>query len=340
MTANIPHSNRPPLSRALISVVLPVYNEAGALAEIVLGITKVLESVARFEIIFVNDGSRDDSPNILDSLAQHHPEVRVIHFSRNFGQQAAVQDGLCHARGDAVVLMDSDLQDAPEAIHEFLARWQDGYDVVYATRKSRQESWWKKSLFAGFHHFLSRISETSIPPHAGLFGLMDRRVVSEIVALGEHDRYLPGLRSWVGFHQTGVAIDRKSRYDDQPRVSLVGLWRLAKTAIFSFSSFPLKVFSFIGIGAMVVFFALGGFSLYCKLFTDLAIPGWTTHVVTASFFGAINALGISMLGEYVIRIYDQVRRRPLFVVARTTNLGKGEKPMADVFTAILSEQNA
>ncbi len=316
-----PHQVRPTLDEALISIVLPVYNEAGALAELTGRISESLRPLARFEIIFVNDGSRDDSPHILDSLAQHHAEVRVIHLSRNFGQQAAVQAGLCHARGDAVVLMDSDLQDAPETIHHFIERWQDGFDVVYAVRKSRQESWWKRILFAGFHRFLAGIADTSIPPHAGLFGLMDRRVVSEIIALGEHDRYLPGLRSWVGFRQTGVEIDRQARYDDQPRVSLRGLWQLAKTAIFSFSSFPLRVFSFIGFAAMFVFFLIGGFSLYCKLFTSLAIPGWTTHVLTASFFGAINALGISMLGEYVIRIYDQVRRRPLFVVARTMNVG-------------------
>ncbi|HZZ71907.1 MAG TPA: glycosyltransferase family 2 protein [Pirellulales bacterium] len=319
MAKNLFIHPRPLLDRALLSVVLPVFNEAGVVASLTESLIAVLAPLMRFEILFVNDGSHDDSPAILDALASQHAEVRVIHFARNFGQQAAVQAGLAHARGDAVVVMDSDQQDSPAAIRQFVALWQEGYDVVYALRKSRQEAWWKRCLFAGFHRFLHAIADTQIPARAGLFSLMDRRVVSEVMALGEHDRYLPGLRSWVGFRQTGVEIDRGVRYDDHPRISLRGLWRLAKTAIFSFSSFPLQVFSWIGYLAMAVFMLLGGFSLACKIFTACTIPGWTSYVLIASFFGALNALGISMLGEYVIRIYDQVRRRPLYVVDRAVN---------------------
>ncbi len=312
---------RPTLADALVSVVLPVYNEAGVLSELLAAVTDALAtSGAAYEVIFVDDGSTDESPAILDRLAGENPRVRVIHFSRNFGHQAAVQAGLAHAGGDAVILMDSDLQDSPEAIGRFLAEWQAGYDVVYAIRTDRKEIAPKRFLFAAFHRFLAWIASTPIPVDAGNFGLIDGRVVREIVALGERDRYLPGLRAWVGFRQKGIEVPRGARYDQRPRVSLGGLWRLAKTAIYSFSSFPLRVFHLIGCTAAGVFVLLGAYALFCKLFTNLAIPGWTSYILTGSFFGALNALGISILGEYVIRIYDQVRNRPLYVVDRTVNV--------------------
>ena len=308
---------RPPLPDSLISIVLPVYNEAAVLETLYEQLT---ESIARCgtnaEIIFVNDGSSDASPQILDRLAARHHEIRVIHFSRNFGHQAAVQAGLAHAGGDAAVLMDSDLQDAPDAIQRLLAKWQEGYDVVYAIRVNRKEQWLKRCLFTTFHRLLASVATTRIPADAGNFGLIDARVVKRIVELTERDRYLPGLRSWVGFRQTGVEVERNARYDDRPRVSLRGLWRLAKTAIFSFSTLPLSIFYTIGYAALGLFLALTVACLYVRVFTDLAIPGWTSYILSASFFGALNALGISMLGEYVIRIYDQVRGRPLYIIDR------------------------
>ncbi len=311
---------RYPLDRVTVSAVLPVYNEADVLEELFARVNSAIESVgARAQIIFVNDGSSDRSGQILDALAAGHDQVHVLHLSRNFGHQAAVQAGLAHATGDVVLLMDSDMQDAPEALSRFINEWQAGYDVVYAVRRDRKERLWKRCLFAGFHRLLAAISSTTIPIDAGNFSLIDARVVREIVALGERDRYLPGLRSWVGFKQTGIEVRRLARYDGKPRVSLRGLWRLAKTAIFSFSSFPLTLFYAIGYLSLAVFLSLSGYSIYCKLLTDLAIPGWTSNVLVASFFGAVNSLGISILGEYVIRIYDQVRARPLFVVGRKVN---------------------
>ena len=305
----------------LISVVLPVYNEAKVLATLLERVTESLAACdVRYEILFVDDGSSDASPQILDELAAAHAGVRVVHFVRNFGHQAAVQAGLVHARGDAVVLMDSDLQDAPEAIPQFVGKWREGYDVVYALRTQRKENLLKRFLFAAFHRLMAAIASIHIPADAGIFGLVDRRAARAIVALGERDRYFPGLRSWVGFRQIGVEVERNARYDERPRVSLFGLVRLAKTAIFSFSSFPLTIFYAIGGGAAAVFVLLGSYSLFCKLFTDLAIPGWTSHILTGSFFGALNALGICILGEYVVRIYDQVRARPLYLVDRTMNV--------------------
>jgi polyisoprenyl-phosphate glycosyltransferase len=324
----------------VISAVLPVYNEAGVLPQIFRRVRQAIKSTgAQQEIIFVNDGSSDGSTALLDRLAEDNPQVRVLHLSRNFGHQAAVQAGLAHARGDVVLLMDSDMQDAPEALGRFLMQWQAGYDVVYAVRSHRQERLWKRCLFAAFHRTLSAIANTPIPVDAGNFSLMDARVVREIVRLGECDRYLPGLRSWVGFKQKGIEIRRLARYDGRPRVSLGGLWRLAKTAVFSFSTFPLAIFSLIGYSALALFAALSCYSLFCRLFTGLAVPGWTSHVLIGSFFGAVNALGISMLGEYVARIYDQVRGRPTYLVDRAVNLQSSAEPAATM-VRVAEEQDA
>ena len=314
-------SNGPRPQRPLLSVVLPVYNEAEVLPVLRKQIADVMALMGLdYEILFVNDGSPDNSSQVLDRLAAEDCRVRVIHLSRNFGQQAAVQAGMAHARGDAVVLMDSDLQDAPEAIPRFVHQWRAGYDVVYAIRTRRKENWLKKLLFAAFHRLMAGVATVPIPIDAGNFGLVDRRVARQIVALGESDRYFPGLRCWVGFRQQGVQVERNARYDSRPRVSLYGLARLAKTAIFSFSSFPLTIFYVIGVLAAVLFVGLSGFSLYCRLFTHYAIPGWTSHILAGSFFGALNALGICILGEYVIRIYDQVRARPPYLIDRTVNM--------------------
>jgi glycosyltransferase involved in cell wall biosynthesis len=314
-------ATRPARTDTLVSVVLPVFNEVKALRTLLARVQQSLDKLElRREVIFVNDGSTDGSARVLDQMAARFPEVRVIHLSRNFGHQSAVQAGLRHASGNAVVLMDSDLQDAPEAIGRLIDAWQKGFDVVYALREKRKEQAWKRLLFAAFHRTLAAVSTTPIPADAGNFSLIDARVVREIVALSERDRYLPGLRSWVGFRQTGVVVERLARYDNHPRVSLRGLWRLAKTAIFSFSSLPLTIFYLIGYSALAIFLGLSGYALYCRIFTDLAIPGWTSYILSASFFGALNALGISMLGEYVLRIYDQVRGRPLYLIDRTVNV--------------------
>jgi dolichol-phosphate mannosyltransferase len=304
----------------LLSVVLPLFNEAGVLDRLYREVRAALtECNCRAELVFVNDGSTDESAAALDELAARDPQVHVLHLSRNFGHQAAVQAGLRRARGDAVVVMDADLQDDPRAIPAFVHQWRAGYDVVYAVRTQRKESVGKRALFYAFYRLLNLVSSTPLPNDAGNFGLVDRRVVDSIVNLPEYDRFYPGLRRWVGFRQIGIPVERGRRHDSQPRVSLWGLVRLAKTAVFSFSSAPLWVFY--GVSAMSLFVCgtFSAFTLYHKFVSGKAIPGWTSMIIVASLFGALNALGISVLGEYVVRIYDQVRARPRFIVARYVN---------------------
>jgi dolichol-phosphate mannosyltransferase len=308
-------------SYPLISVVVPVYNEAEVLCELRQRIAGSLaERPCRHEVIFVNDGSCDGSDRILDELAAADPAVCVVHLARNFGQQAAVQAGLLHARGDAVLVMDADLQDDPASLPAFLDEWHKGHDIVYALRKGRKENFVKRFLFTTFYRVLNRIASTPIPRDAGNFCLMDRRVADHVAHLPDYDRYFPGLRSWVGFRQKGIEVERAARYDDHPRVSMMDLFRLAKTAVFSFSRVPLSLFYALSAVAFTLCLGLSVFALVHRFATGRAIPGWTSLLITSSFFGSLNTLGIAVLGEYVMRIYDQVRNRPLFLVARTVNL--------------------
>ncbi len=329
------NSQRQRNSIPLISIVLPVFNESDGLKMLYEALALSIAACdANFEMVFVNDGSTDSSSQLLDDLAAFDPRVKVVHFSRNFGHQPAVHAGLIHAQGDAVVLMDSDLQDDPGALAKFIERWRQGYDVVYATRTQRKEKSWKRLLFFSFYRVLNLVSQTRMPMDAGNFGLIDRAVARQIVNMCERDRYFPGLRQWVGFRQTGVPVERGKRYDDQPRVSTLQLFQLAKTAIFSFSRVPLSMFYALALVSIAVCFSCTGFTLYHKWVTGLAVPGWASMTIVASLFGALNSLGIAVLGEYVIRIYDQVRARPPFIIHSKVNFPDSNN--RDLETEILS----
>lgn len=317
-------SVRPTASETLISVVLPVYNESAVLRRLLEAVAASLDRTGcRHEIVFVNDGSSDGSEQILDELAYNDPRVKVLHCSRNFGHAAAVHAGISHATGDAVIVMDSDMQDDPNSLGEFVKHWRAGYDVVYAVRRKRKETLIKRGLFSAFYRLLKLVSELPIPTDAGNFGLIDRRVANVIAALPESDRYFPGLRCWVGFQQLGIPVERGPRHDDQPRVSFAGLVRLAKAAIFSFSSAPLTLFYAIAVASLLVC-GFGSAVALVKTWTGNPVPVWNGTLIIASFFGAMNALGISVLGEYVLRIYAQVRGRPPYLIARTRNFTRSQ----------------
>lgn len=305
---------------ALLSVVAPVFNEAANAApftEEVLNALAALALPCPHELVLVDDGSWDGTSEALDALAVAHPGViRVLHLARNFGHAAAVSAGLDHARGQVIILMDSDRQDDPAAFGPFLEQWTEGNDVVYARRVLREESAPKRALFWLFYRAFAWTANVRIPLDAGNFALLDRRVVKQIQALPERNRYLPGLRAWVGFRQTGVPVARRARYDQRTRVGLRGLWTLAMNALFSFSYVPLFMFRIAGVLSLGLSAAVILFALYHKLFTGLAVLAWASQLVTTSFLGGINLLGIGLLGEYIARIYDEVKGRPVYIVDR------------------------
>lgn len=304
----------------VVSVVLPAYNEVAILRTLTERLVEVLcSSGYRFEIIFVNDGSEDGTAELLDAMASGDVRIKVVHLSRNFGHQSALLAGLQLAVGDAVIVMDSDMQDEPSAIPRLLAQWEAGYDVVYAIRSSREENVVKRAMFRAFYRVLRLVSQTPIPVDAGNFGLIDRRVAMYVASMPERGRFFAGLRRWVGFKQSGINVARNSRHDRNPRVSFWGLVSLAKTAIFSFSNLPLLAFYGIAVASSCLCFGLSLFVLYHKLVSELAIPGWASGMIAASFFGTLNALGVAVLGEYVVAIYEQVRARPQFIVERSVN---------------------
>jgi len=314
-------------AQPLLSVIAPVYNEADIVeqfADELLRTLNGLNASVRHEILFVNDGSTDASGEKLEELCASYPaKIKVIHLARNFGHDAAVCAGLDVATGDAVILMDSDLQDDPVGIGKFLEKWFEGYDVVYAVRSSRQEPALLRGIFRLFYRILGLLANIPIPADAGNYALMDRRVVDSLVACKERNRYLPGLRSWVGFRQIGVPVPRRARYDKRSRVGLRGLWRLAMNAIFSFSYVPILLFRIVGLLSLAISLGLILLVLYHKFFTGLAVVAWASQLVAIAFFGGINLLGISVLGEYVARIYDEVRGRPIYIIDRMTDRTSG-----------------
>ncbi|MCA9192467.1 MAG: glycosyltransferase family 2 protein [Planctomycetales bacterium] len=332
--------SRPDLDKTRLAVVLPILNEAAILPSLVSKVVSALQSLdCQWKIVFVNDGSTDASRQIVDDLCEHDSRFVGIHFSRNFGHQAAILAGLDHCKADAVILMDSDGQDDPLAIPQFFYAWQSGYDVVYATRASRQEGRLMRGAFKAFYWLLSKLATHSIPREAGNFGIVDFRVVEHIRNMPERDRYFPGLRAWVGFRQTSIAVPRLRRHDRFARVGIWGLVALAKNAVFGFSRVPLNAFYWIASLAGIASLACTGFALYHKLFTGLAIPGWASITSVVSFFGAMNALGIAILGEYIARIYDQVRGRPPYVVADVVSQNV-RQTNSNEFAQILADLNA
>jgi dolichol-phosphate mannosyltransferase len=304
-----------------LDAVVPIYNEADILPELDARLRRVLsDSGFDWRVIYVDDGSVDGSVQQLASLAAEHDRVSVVHLSRNFGQQLAIAAGLSMADADAVVLLDGDLQDPPEVIPELIEKWREGFDVVYAVKRKRKESWPKRMMFAAFYRILRAVSSLEIPADAGNFSLMDRSVVEMINRMPERSRYVSGLRAYVGGRQTGVEFERAERYAGDPRQSPRRLVRMALDAFFAFSDLPLKLATMLGFVVSAIAFLVMLNVLYKRLVTGEAIIGWASTMTSILFIGGIQLLSVGIIGEYIGRIYNETKARPAWVVARYRNL--------------------
>ncbi len=300
----------------LVSVVVPVYCEEGVLTRTYRELTAVLEGLAgyRYELIFVNDGSTDGSLAVLRRLATGDARVKVMSFSRNFGHQIAITAGIDKACGDAVVVIDADLQDPPAVIPEMLRLWEQGNAVVYGRRTMRAgETWFKKASASWFYALLDRLSEVRIPRETGDFRLLDRRVAAEMRRLREHHRFMRGLVSWVGFRQVPVEYVRAPRVEGETKYSLRGMTYLALDGIVSFSSRPLRLATNLGFVCILVAGLTVVYGLARYAAGDV-VRGWTSTIVIVLFLGGIQLFTIGIIGEYLSRIYDEIKGRPLYVV--------------------------
>ena len=310
------------VSAPTLSIVIPIYNEAGLLEELWDRLRVALDPLGlHWEVIFIDDGSRDETWSVLERLARADSRIRALGLSRNFGHQIAISAGLEWARGDAVVIMDGDLQDPPELIPEFVRRWQEGYEVVYAVRARREASALKRLAYRAFYRLLARMAEVDIPLDAGDFGLMDRRVVEVLRRMPERNRFVRGLRSWAGFRQIGLPYARPARARGRSKYSWRRLFRLALDGLVAFSTVPLRLATWMGFFVSGVSFV--GIVLYLyRYFTTPRVPGFTSLIIALLFLGGIQLITIGIIGEYIGRIYDEVKQRPLYVVARTLNLDR------------------
>ena len=314
--------------------MIPIYNEQENLEELYRRLKEVCESLANvsWQVIYVNDGSYDGSMEIIMEQCKRDSRFAIIDLSRNFGHQSAIAAGLAHADGDAVIFMDGDLQDPPELIPELLETWGDGAQVVQARRRSRQERGLRRIGFTVFHNIFGWISDFPIPPHTGIFGLLDRQAVQELNLLTEKNRFFPGLRSWVGFKQGVVYYDRKDRAAGKPKQSFRRLIRYGLDAIFSFSYKPLRIMTAIGIFISLVGFLLASFFIIKRLAgIEIAQTGFTTLVTLVLFLGGVQLIAVGLLGEYLARIYDEVKKRPLYIVKKRYGIHKTGEENNDIF---------
>lgn len=298
-----------------VSVVVPLFDEDQTLLELYRRLTASLAGLeVTYELIFVNDGSTDTTGELIGTLHGLDQRVVGLHLSRNFGHQAAISAGIDHARGRAVIVMDGDLQDPPEVLGEFLARWQEGYEVVYAVRTRRKEGWWKRAGYFCFYRLLSAISDLEIPLDSGDFCLMDRKVADVLKHLPERNRFIRGLRTFVGFRQVGVCYERAVRSAGQPKYTFRKLVGLALDGLIGFSSYPLRLVTYLGFASAALAIALTVWVLADCLSAQTAPPGWASTIVVVLFMSAIQLLSLGILGEYVRRIFIECKGRPTYVV--------------------------
>ncbi len=310
------------MSRPVFSVVVPVYNERESLPELYRRVRAVMTSLGEpWELVLVDDGSTDGSTDLIRDLHRRDPEhVRPVIFARNFGHQIAVTAGMDYARGCAVIIMDADLQDPPEVIPRLVERWREGYDVVYAVRVQREgETWFKKATAALFYRLIYRITDVPIPVDTGDFRLIDRKVLAVLRRMRERHRFIRGMAAWVGFRQIGVPYRRAPRYAGETKYPLRKMLKFALDAITSFSYFPLQLATYLGFvsaGLSIVAIPLVAIA---RLTGSQAFYGQASTLIAVLFLGGVQLISLGILGEYVGRIYDEVKGRPLYVVAEAAN---------------------
>jgi glycosyltransferase involved in cell wall biosynthesis len=308
-----------------ISIVVPVHNEAASIEEFFAQLIPVLKRLGTtWEIVCVNDGSTDTT---LDRLIEFHrrtPAIKVISLSRNFGKDVALSAGFDFASGGAVIPIDADLQDPPELIIPMVAKWREGFDIVFATRKRREgDSWLKRTTARYFYEIFDRITDVPVPHDTGDYRLIDRRVVDVLVRLPERTRFMKGLFAWVGFKQAAVTFDRQPRHAGDTKWNYWRLWNFALDAITSFSSMPLKIWSYLGVAISLFAFLFALFLAGLKIIRGIDLPGYASLMVAVLFFGGVQLISLGIIGEYLARMYSEVKGRPLYLVRDTWGFEEG-----------------
>lgn len=299
-----------------VSIVVPVHNEEVNIDYLFERLESVLHSLKlNYEIICVDDGSKDNTLACLIKHHYHNSAIKVVSLSRNFGKEIALTAGIDYANGAAVVPIDADLQDPPELIRELVAKWREGYDVVYATRRSRQgESWLKRFTANSFYRVICRMSRVPIPRNTGDFRLLDRRVVEVLKQMPERTRFMKGLFAWVGFKQISIFYDRAPRYKGKTKWNYWRLWNFAVDGITSFSLVPLKIWSYMGVILSLFAFFYAAFLIIRTLILGIVVPGYASLMVVNLFLGGIQLITLGIIGEYLGRVYEEVKQRPLYLV--------------------------
>jgi glycosyltransferase involved in cell wall biosynthesis len=311
-----------------LSIAIPLHNEQTVLPELLRRTRAVLDQLAGgpHEIVFVDDGSTDHTFALLEEAAHQDYRIRAISLSRNFGHQAALTAALDHVSGDAAVVMDGDLQDVPEAIPQFVERFQQGYDVVYAQRIRRKEPWLLRSCYFVFYRMMTKLSDVRLPLDSGDFGLMSRRVIDQVRRMPEHHRYLRGMRGWVGFRQTGLPVEREERHSGKSKYSLPRLLTLATDGIFAFSIVPIRAAALLGAAAIAVSMLYVFYALYYRFFLQHSPQGFTALIAVVTFLSGVLLFFLGVIGEYVGRIYEETKGRPLYIIERIAGGFKGKTP--------------
>jgi glycosyltransferase involved in cell wall biosynthesis len=299
------------------SIIAPVYNEKDCLDMLVQRVGEVMDTTGEpWELVIVDDGSQDGSTDIIRRLAKENKRVRAVIFARNFGHQIAVTAGMDYSRGDAVIIIDADLQDPPEVMLEMIQRWKEGYQVVYGVRSEREgETWFKKTTASLFYRMIARITDVKIPLDTGDFRLMDRSVVKVMNSMREKHRFLRGMSSWVGYRQIGVSYHRAARFAGETKYPLKKMLKLALNAVTSFSYFPLQLATYVGFVSAGISIVAIPIVIIMRLTGSQAFFGQATTLLAVLFLGGVQLISLGILGEYIGRIYDEVKGRPLYIVS-------------------------